>query len=142
MPARTVDSSPASAPSSGARSSTDGDPAINVALAVGRLSRPPAAVTLPSGTVMVRFELTVRTPGEPAESMPVVWFDPPARATTLAEGATVVVVGRVRRRFYRGGGALRSSTEVVASSVAPVTRRAARLKASNALRAALAELGA
>lgn len=123
------------------RSHTDADETtLNVVVAAGRLSRPPTEVTLPSGTVMARYELTVRMPGEPATSMPVVWFDPPARARSLDGGDHVVVAGRVRRRFYRGGGALRSSTEVVADSVAPATRRPSRRAASNALRAALAEL--
>ena len=37
----------------------------------------------------------------------------------------MLVVGRVRRRFYRAGGSTQSRTEVVASAVVPLRRRAA-----------------
>jgi hypothetical protein len=49
-----------------------------------------------------------------------------------------VVVGRVRRRFYRAGGATRSATEVVVSSVG---RSSATRRATAALNAALEAIG-
>ena len=47
------------------------------------------------------------------------WADPPsADEEALLEETEVVVVGRVRRRFFRSGGATQSRTEVVAERVA------------------------
>ncbi|MGH9115019.1 MAG: hypothetical protein ACRDWW_04235 [Acidimicrobiales bacterium] len=60
--------------------------------------------------------------------MPVAWFDAPAWATALDAATPVVVVGRVRRRFFRAGGVTQSRTEVVASRVVRATA-ASRVKA-------------
>jgi single-strand DNA-binding protein len=67
--------------------------------------------------------------GERAETVPVVWFDPPAAATALDIDDTVVVVGRVRRRFFRSGGSTQSRTEVVADRVVPA-RQLKRVRAA------------
>ncbi len=114
----------------------------NVVVLRGTLSREPEPRALPSGDTVVAYDVTVRAaaaegaPGR-AESVPVAWFDPPALAWSLAAGDEVVVVGRVRRRFFRAGGATASRTEVVADRVVPA-RAAARVRA--ALAAALAPL--
>lgn len=92
----------------------------NLVVLRGVLSRAPEVRVLPSGSTLVAYELTIRAEGPDAaraESVPVCWFDPPASATGFAEGADVVVVGRVRRRFFRAGGATASRTEVVADRV-------------------------
>lgn len=94
-------------------SNTEAD--LDLALVVGTLSSDPTTHDLPSGARLVRYEVTVRD-RSPADTVPVSWLDP-ARPPRLAEGDRVVVVGRVRRRFFRAGGATRSSTEVAASSV-------------------------
>ena len=67
--------------------------------------------------------------GEPAraESVPVAWFEPPSSASAMGAGDDVVVVGRVRRRFFRAGGATASRTEVVAAAVVPA-RAPARVR--------------
>jgi single-strand DNA-binding protein len=96
---------------------------MNLAVALGRLSRPPQQRELPSGDRLVSFEVTVRQEPGPAETVPVVWPDAPARAVDLDVGDEVVVVGRVRRRFFRAGGATQSRTEVVAEAVVPVGQR-------------------
>lgn len=97
---------------------------LDLAVVVGSLSSDPVATTLPSGSTLIRYEVTVRDVA-PADTVPVSWFDP-SRPPALARGDRVVVVGRVRRRFFRAGGATRSATEVVASSVSrPRARRAA-----------------
>jgi single-strand DNA-binding protein len=61
-------------------------------------------------------------------TVPVAWFDPPAKASFEA-GAEVVVTGYVRRRFFRSGGATQSRTEVVADTVVPANSRARARKA-------------
>jgi single-strand DNA-binding protein len=106
----------------------------NLVVLRGVLSRDPEARELPSGDALVAYDVTVRpdpSVGEAsrAESVPVAWFDPPAAASAMVAGDEVVVVGRVRRRFFRAGGATASRTEVVAARVvsarAPAKVRAA-----------------
>ena len=98
----------------------------NVVVLRGRLTRPAAVRSLPSGDQLVALELSIPREGERAESAPVVWPDAPASALELDVDQEVVVVGRVRRRFFRAGGATQSRTEVVADTVVPAgqTRRA------------------
>lgn len=88
---------------------------LDLAVILGTLSSDPVEQTLPSGSVLVRYEVTVRD-RSPADSVPVSWFDP-RRPPALRAGDRVVVVGRVRRRFFRAGGATRSATEVLATAV-------------------------
>lgn len=113
---------------------------LNVVAIRGRLSRPAEERVLPTGDRIVGVDLTVRREGaEKAESVPVVWRDPPAAAAGLDAGDEVVVVGHVARRFFRAGGLTQSRTEVVARTVVPV-RSAKRVEA--ALAAAAAEVEA
>lgn len=108
---------------------------LDLAVVTGTLSSDPATTTLASGSVLHRYEVTSRHE-HGTDTVPVVWFDP-VRAPGLTAGDRVVVVGRVRRRFFRAGGATRSSTEVVATSVA---RRRSTKRAASALRDALADV--
>lgn len=90
---------------------------MNVTMLRGHLSRSPEARELPSGDRLVAYEVTVPNPGQRADSVPVVWHDPPAAALKIDVGDDVVVVGRVRRRFFRAGGSTQSRTEVLADVV-------------------------
>jgi len=90
---------------------------MNIVILRGTLTRPAEQRELPSGDVVVAYEVRVARDEGPAESVPVVW-SPPAGRGLLAAGEEVVVTGRVRRRFYRAGGATQSRTEVVAEAVA------------------------
>lgn len=113
---------------------------LNVVAIRGRLSRPAEERVLPTGDRLVGLDLTVKREGaDKAESVPVVWHDPPAAAVALDAGDEVVVVGHVARRFFRVGGLTQSRTEVVARSVVPV-RSAKKVEA--ALAAAAAEVEA
>ena len=111
---------------------------MNVVVVQGALSRPPQARDLPSGDRLVAYEVTVRSEGRPTESVPVVWFEAPARAVELAAGAEVLVTGRVRRRFYRTPTGTASRTEVVANAVVPVRQRKRAGAALDAAAAAFA----
>ncbi|MDZ7733492.1 MAG: single-stranded DNA-binding protein [Acidimicrobiia bacterium] len=98
---------------------------MNVVALRGTLSSPPRALDLPSGDRLVAHEVTVATDDGPDESVNVAWFDPPASTRPLDAGDEVVVVGRVRRRFFRTRtGHTASRTEVVADRVVPATQRA------------------
>jgi single-strand DNA-binding protein len=115
------------------------DSPFNLAVLVGRLSREPTEVQLPSGDRLVRFEVTVARADGPADSVPVSWLAAPARALGFAAGDQVAVVGTVRRRFFRSGGRLDSRTEVAANALVAVSHRAAA-RAVEQAGAALAEL--
>jgi single-strand DNA-binding protein len=118
---------------------------INLVVVAGQLAKPAQDRELPSGSRLLTLEVTVRRDDGPAETMPVAWFDAPAWASTLDEGAPVVVVGRVRRRFFRAGGTTQSRTEVLAERVLRATdvkrARAAMVAAGAAVEAAAAALG-
>jgi len=98
----------------------------NIVVLRGRLSRPPGRRELPSGDSLAALDLSVPAapPGGRADSVPLVWFDPPAWVGRLDTGAELVVVGRVRRRFFRSGAGLSSRTEVVVDAAAPPSRPA------------------
>jgi single-strand DNA-binding protein len=109
-------------------------PGTNLVVLRGTLSRGPEHRVLPSGDELLALEVTVRSPDvgsgptARAESVPVAWFDPPASAR-FAQADEVVVVGRVRRRFFRAGAVTASRTEVVAERVVPA-RASARVQAA------------
>lgn len=109
----------------------------NVVVLRGRLTRPAALRSLPSGDQLVALEVSIQREGERAETAPVVWPDAPAAAADLDVDQEVLVVGRVRRRFFRAGGSTHSRTEVVADQVVPACQ--AR-KAKAALAKALARM--
>ena len=101
----------------------------NVVVLIGRLARPAQFRQLPSGDALVEYQLTVTREGQRAESVPVVWEKPPASAADHDTDAEVVVVGRVRRRFFRTGARTESRTEVVADVVVPA-RQAKKCRAA------------
>ncbi len=82
---------------------------------------------LPTGSASVQFDLTttIRSAGRSSKvSVPVSWIDPPSSsAALLVDGVELLVIGTVRRRFFRVAGATQSRTEVVADSVIPARRR-------------------
>jgi hypothetical protein len=116
-------------------------PDISVALVSGALSRPAERRELPSGDSLVVLELTSRGGSGPAESVPVVWPAAPSWADALTTGDRVVVVGRVRRRFFQARGTTASRTEVVAERVVPEQKRARVRSATELVRRRLDALG-
>jgi single-strand DNA-binding protein len=112
---------------------------INLTIVRGTLSRPPSERQLPSGDSIVAFEVTVRPEVGPADSVPVSWTGAPGSCLGWSRGDEVVVLGRVRRRFFKAGGVTQSRTEVAASSVAHVRQKA---KVRQAVEIARAEVEA
>ena len=94
---------------------------MNVVLLRGHLSSEPRIVELPSGDVLVRWEVTTESDGRKL-TVPVAWFEPPQSARTIGDGDEVVVLGRIRRRFFQARGTTVSETEVVATSATLATR--------------------
>jgi single-strand DNA-binding protein len=98
----------------------------NLAVVRGAVSHDPQIRTLPSGGVVVQFDLATRTEIDGATtsvSVPIAWSDPTeTNIAVVVAGAELVVVGAVRRRFFRVGGATQSRTEVIADTVIPARR--------------------
>lgn len=107
-------------------------PGTNLSVLVGTLSRPAELRHLPSGEHALALEVTVRPEGQAAESVPVAWLGAPAAAASWDTGEEVLVVGRVRRRFFRAGGVTQSRTEVAATLAVPTRRAVASAKALRA----------
>lgn len=110
---------------------------MNIVVLKGRVSSSPVERELASGSRLLSLEVTTRSDDGAAMSAPVGWFDPPASAR-FEEGDEVVVLGEVRRRFFRSMGGTQSRTEVVALEV--VSSRSKR-KAERVLQSAARRLG-
>ncbi len=91
----------------------------NLAVIRGVINRIPELRVLASGDEILNLDLTIRGEDGPTESVPVVWVNPPAAAHKLHEGQDVVVLGRIRRRFFRAGGSTGSRTELCAHRIVP-----------------------
>ncbi len=101
----------------------------NLAVIRGAVPHEPHVRELAGGGVVAQFDVNTRI-DRVNVSVPIAWNDPsPAQLGVLVAGVDVVVVGTVRRRFFRVGGATQSRTEVVADSVIPA-RRAKRVDAA------------
>ncbi len=112
----------------------------NLAVLRGTMTGEPKRRALPSGGVVAQFDVaTPLAPSEPPTSpVPVSWPDPPAAAERwLRPGDDFVVIGSVRRRFFRVNGVTQSRTEVVAEHVIPARRAKT---AQRAIGAAVASL--
>ena len=99
---------------------------MNITVLHGTLSSEPKHRLLPSGDELITYEVTTEL-ADGAASVPVAWLGP-SRPPAVATGDAVVVIGHVRRRFFRAASGAASRTEVVASTVLkPDSRRLARL---------------
>jgi single-strand DNA-binding protein len=100
--------------------------ALNLAIVRGTVSSPPDVRMLPSDTKLVQLQVTTRLADETL-SMPVAVWNPAAWVEALEPDDEIVVVGRVRRRFFRAAGATASRVELEAEVVArPSDRRRVR----------------
>lgn len=93
-------------------------PGVNLVVLRGVASSPAELRTLPSGRRLAT--LSIRVPGgdSRATSVPVATWDPPAWLADLDADDALVVVGTLRRRFFRDGrGATASRIEVEATTV-------------------------
>ncbi len=93
---------------------------VNLGVLCGPCSGPAEVRVLESGTRLAT--LAVRCPAGPAPderatSVPVTVWDPPAWVDSLAAGDVVIVVGRMRRRFYQRPGGVGSRVDLEADLV-------------------------
>ena len=96
---------------------------LNHVVLRGDVASTPETRELASGSFVVQFDLSVRDPAGRRVTVPVSWDEPPpARAAEITAEVELVVVGWVRRRFFRVAGSTQSRTEVVATDVVPARR--------------------
>ena len=81
---------------------------LNLVVVRGRVSSPPDVRVLPSEAVLAQLQITTPPRSRDAVSVPVAVWTRPAWVESLEPGDEVVVIGRVRRRFFRAGGAAAS----------------------------------
>jgi single-strand DNA-binding protein len=110
-------------------------PSFNVAVVRGACSSPPEVRVLPSDQRLAQLQITTRIDGR-AMSVPVSVLEPAAWVEALDAGDEVVVLGSVRRRFFRTGGATASRVEIEAEIVC----RARDQRRSRGLRRRIEEL--
>jgi single-stranded DNA-binding protein len=117
----------------------DDQPALNLSVICGPCSTAPEIRVLESGTRLA--SLAVRCPAgdDRATSVPVTVWDPPAWVESLEPGDAVVVVGKLRRRFYQRPGGVGSRVDVEAELIG---RARDRRRLDAALKKAEAALGA
>lgn len=96
---------------------------LNMVVVIGKVAKRPQVRALPNGMAIASFDLQVPRPGQPADVVPVALFDDAESAGCWDEGHDLLALGRVRRRFFRMGGATQSRTEVVADSVLSLDQR-------------------
>jgi single-strand DNA-binding protein len=89
---------------------------FNVAVVRGVCSSPPELRVLPSDQHLAQLQVTTRVGGR-AMSVPVSVIDPPAWLEELDAGDELVVLGAVRRRFFRAAGTTASRVEIEAEVV-------------------------
>jgi single-strand DNA-binding protein len=108
----------------------------NLAVVRGSLAGEVTTRELTSGGTVAQFDVTTRDEAG-AQTVPVAWPDPPPAGVPADVGGDLVVIGSVRRRFFRSGGTTQSRTEVVAERVIAAERRRDVRRALDAARAAL-----
>jgi single-strand DNA-binding protein len=110
----------------------------NLVVLRGTLAADPRPRELPSGSTLLQFDVTTRDDSG-THSVPVAWFEPAAAGVPAAAGDELVVIGSVRRRFFRAGGATQSRTEVVAEQVLAAGRGRQVARALGGVRRLLGE---
>jgi len=114
---------------------------INLSVVRGTVSAPPEVRALESGSRVAALAVRTNGPDGKDTSVPVTVWEPAAWIETLDAGDGVLVVGRVRRRFFRTATGVRGAkTEVEADLVARARDRRRLAAVARRIDAALAPL--
>jgi single-strand DNA-binding protein len=93
---------------------------VNVVVLAGTIAADPVERRMPSGEECTEIRLSVPEPARRLLPLPIVAWHAEVgkrRLRGLRQGDSVLVYGRLVRRFYRSGAGARSLTEVVASGL-------------------------
>ena len=115
---RSAENRSAASRSAERRPPADEDGDVNLALVTGTCSGPADVRVLASGTRVAALSVRSPAPDRRFTSVPVTVWDPPAWVETLEAGERVVVVGALRRRFYRSGAGVSSRVDLEATGLA------------------------
>jgi hypothetical protein len=97
---------------------------VNLVVLRGVASAPPEVRTLTSGRRIATLSVRVHALDPGATSVPVAVREPPGWVEDLDEGAPIVVIGALRRRFFKTTtGATGARVEVEARAVGRGTDR-------------------
>ena len=110
---------------------------MNVVVLRGTLQDEPLERTLSSGVTVTNWEVRAADT-ETVQTVPVQWEDADRRVQAITAGDEGGVLGTIRRRFFRTGGATAARTEVLGAQMAKPTQRKAMAKVLNHAQAALA----
>lgn len=101
---------------------------LNLAIVAGVLASPPEVRVLPSEQRLAQLQITTRIEGR-AMSVPVAVMDPPGWLVDAESGDELLIIGAVRRRFFRAAGSTASRVEIEAQSACRLSdkRRVRRL---------------
>ena len=91
--------------------------AVNLSVLCGACAAPPEVRVLESGSRLATFALRCPTADDRATSVPVTAWDPPAWLEAVEPGERLVIVGRLRRRFFQRPGGVGSRVDVEAELV-------------------------
>jgi single-strand DNA-binding protein len=116
------------------------DDELNVAIVRGTCSSPAEVRTLPSGDLLAQLQVTTRATGE-TTSVPVAVLAPSGWVCDLDAGDEVLVVGHVRRRFFRAQGVTASRVEIQAELVARARDRRRQATARRRIEEMLETMG-
>lgn len=119
-------------------SSRDSALGVNVVVLRGVVTSGPVERELPNGDVVTSLDVATQTV-EGRLLVPVVAVD---QTVSVDEGDEVVVLGQVRRRFFRAGSGVQSRTEVVAEKVIRASQVARVRKAVSDAAEAVSEVSA
>ncbi|MEX0666026.1 MAG: hypothetical protein WD598_14840 [Acidimicrobiia bacterium] len=104
--------------------SDDSLPTVNLVVLRGVASAPPEIRKLTSGRRIATLSVRVHALDPGATSVPVAVREPPGWVEDLDEGAPIVVVGALRRRFFKTAtGTTGARVEVEARAVGRGTDR-------------------
>lgn len=96
---------------------------LNLVVLAGRLAAPPEIRQFESGSVLVRYLMTVRAeePTSRVDVIPITLWDPPPELLDceLVPGDRIWAAGSVQRRFWSAEEGRRSRIEIVADQVCP-----------------------
>jgi hypothetical protein len=111
---------------------------MNIAVVIGSIRGSIHEQVRDDGVLVVSFDVAPATvdDGPDTSAIPCTWFGPPRRKPALEPGRSVTVIGSLRRRFYRRGGATTSRTDLLAERVIlgpPSRSRHARARVAGAL---------